>query len=118
MNRNMVDYMHELSNDSYDGMIEILEFKFKKFRRLFNMLSQFSKDIMDIYQDDTEHHVMDVTTTFKSAKIAKSAYGQISNLKCLDESIQISLDKSKINIILMEVEAEEPQPLNDNERSE
>ena len=70
----MVDYMHSIAADDFDEMIELLEYKFKKFRSLFRYLSKYSDDIVDISQSDGGHHELICVVTFSSNDVAEKVY--------------------------------------------
>lgn len=111
MLNSMVDYMHHIAADDFDEMIELLEYKFKKFRSLFHYLSKYSEDIVDISQTGGGHHELICAVTFNSVKIAEKVYSKAMN-KEFDKlsSVEINLNGDTLNIVLTEVEAAEPEP--------
>ena len=101
--------MHRISPD-YEGMIELLEYKFKKFRTLFHILSKYADDIVDISQTDEGHNTLICDVTFKSSKKAEKVMSRLNISEYDTKDIEISCTKATLNIVLSEVEAEEPEP--------
>ena len=101
--------MHRIAADDFDEMIELLEYKFKKFRSLFHYLSKYSEDIVDISQTDGGHHELNCDVTFKSVKVAEKVYSKAMNKEFEKlSSVEINLKGKTLNIVLTEVEANEP----------
>lgn len=119
MNRNMVSYLNDISNNDWSEKIEIFAYKFSKFRSLFRILADYSESITMIKSNKSTHNELNCKIKFTSAKTAKSVYGSIkdsaADAHSLDE-ISISLDKSSINIVLIKTEAKEPESDNTEER--
>ncbi len=101
--------MHSIAADDFDEMIELLEYKFKKFRSLFRYLSKYSDDIVDISQTASSHHELICVVTFCSSKAAEKVYAKAAQ-KEFDKlsSVEIDRDGETLNIVLTEIEAEEP----------
>ena len=121
MRRNMVNYLNDLSNNDWSEKIEIFAYKFSKFRSLFRILSDYSENIVMIKSNKSTHNELNCKIKFGSAKIAKSVYEDIKDVAAdahsLDE-INISLEKSSINIVLIKTETEETTSDNIEERSD
>ena len=121
MNRDMVNYLNDLSNNDWSEKIEIFAYKFSKFRSLFRILSDYSENIAMIKSNKSTHNELNCKIKFGSAKIAKSVYEDIKDVAAdahsLDE-INISLEKSSINIVLIKTETEETTSDNIEERSD
>ena len=121
MNRDMVNYLNDLSNNDWSEKIEIFAYKFSKFRSLFRILSDYSENIVMIKSNKSTHNELNCKIKFGSAKIAKSVYEDIKDVAAdahsLDE-INISLEKSSINIVLIKTETEETTSDNIEERSD
>ena len=121
MNRDMVNYLNDLSNNDWSEKIEIFAYKFSKFRSLFRILSDYSENIVVIKSNKSTHNELNCKIKFGSAKIAKSVYEDIKDVAAdahsLDE-INISLEKSSINIVLIKTETEETTSDNIEERSD
>lgn len=119
MNRNMVNYLNDISNNDWSEKIEIFAYKFSKFRSLFRILSDYSESIAMIKSNKSTHSELNCKIKFGSAKTAKSVYENIKDVAAeahsLDE-ISISLEKSSINIVLIKTEAEETESDNTEER--
>lgn len=119
MNRNMVNYLNDISNNDWSEKIEIFAYKFSKFRSLFRILSDYSESIVMIKSNKSTHNELNCKIKFGSAKTAKSVYENIKDVAAeahsLDE-ISISLEKSSINIVLIKTEAEETKSDNTEER--
>ena len=119
MNRNMVNYLNDISNNDWSEKIEIFAYKFSKFRSLFRILSDYSEGIVMIKSNKSTHNELNCKIKFGSAKTAKSVYENIKDVAAdahsLDE-ISISLEKSSINIVLIKTEAEETKSDNTEER--
>ena len=106
----MVDYMHSIAADDFDEMIELLEYKFKKFRSLFRYLSKYSDDIVDISQSDGGHHELICVVTFSSNDVAEKVYHKAAHKEFEKlSSVEIDLDGDTLNIVLTEIEAPEPE---------
>ena len=106
----MVDYMHSIDADDFDEMIELLEYKFKKFRSLFRYLSKYSDDIVDISQSDGGHHELICVVTFSSNDVAEKVYHKAAHKEFEKlSSVEIDLDGDTLNIVLTEIEAPEPE---------
>ena len=105
--------MHCISANDYDSMIELLEYKFKKFRTLFHILSKHADDIVGITQTDEGHNILRCEVTFKSAKKAEKVMDRLDVAEYDTKDIEISCTKATLNIVLIEVEAEEPSSIND-----
>ena len=106
----MVDYMHSIAADDFDEMIELLEYKFKKFRSLFRYLSKCSDDIVDISQSDGGHHELICVVTFSSNDVAEKVYHKAAHKEFEKlSSVEIDLDGDTLNIVLTEIEAPEPE---------
>ena len=106
----MVDYMHSIAADDFDEMIELLEYKFKKFRSLFRYLSKYSDDIVDISQSDGGRHELICVVTFSSNDVAEKVYHKAAHKEFEKlSSVEIDLDGDTLNIVLTEIEAPEPE---------
>ena len=106
----MVDYMHSIAADDFDEMIELLEYKFKKFRSLFRYLSKYSDDIVDISQSDGGHHELICVVTFSSNDVAEKVYRKAAHKEFEKlSSVEINRNGDTLNIVLTEIEAPEPE---------
>lgn len=121
MNRNMVNYLDDLSNNDCSEKIEIFAYKFTKFRSLFRILSEYSEKIDSIKSNKSNRRELNCKIKFSDSKTAKSIHEEIKDVAAdeysLDE-ISISLEKSSINIVLIKTEAEETESDNTEERRE
>ena len=102
--------MHSIAADDFDEMIELLEYKFKKFRSLFRYLSKYSDDIVDISQSDGGHHELICVVTFSSNDVAEKVYHKATHKEFEKlSSVEMDLDGDTLNIVLTEIEAPEPE---------
>lgn len=105
MKSSMIDYMGTMTNRSFRKTLNLLENKFKKFRTLFHMFSEYSADISDIILNESDESTLDCSIIFVNSKAAQKAYKHIPTPYLYDtQDYTIDVEKSVVNIVLSESE--------------
>lgn len=98
MKKSMTDYLYALSEDSYDDLYEIISKKYRKFKRAYKLLKEFSDNIIMLsYKEKSEKDKLKISVTFASVNvddIAKKLRSQITD----SDEIYIEVHKNDIDI--------------------
>ena len=98
MKKSMTDYLYALSEDSYDDLYMIISKKYRKFKRAYQLLKDYSDNIIMLkYKEKTEKDKLKITVTFTSIDVDKVANKLRSQIMDSDE-IYIDVDKNDIDI--------------------
>lgn len=106
MNKDMVDYMNELSSCNLETLEQIISLQYRKFVRFYKLVEGYSGDINKIKYEFNSPSSLDVVLTFKRKKelskikneledsMKKSSYDGSVKLNKKEILISIELDES------------------------
>jgi hypothetical protein len=98
MKKSMTAYLYALTEDSYDDLYDIISTKYRKFKRAYQLLKEYSDNIIMLkYKEKTEKDKLKITVTFASIDVEKIANKLRSQIIDSDE-VYIEVDKNDIDI--------------------
>lgn len=108
MKKSMTEYISSLTNDNYERLEELISKKYRKFIKLYWLISDYSNYISILQYKNTKHDTLKIKLRLSMIdinKVISDLLKQTSN----DDSITIKLlDDGLINIEIKKDESELP----------
>lgn len=100
MKKSMTDYLYALTEDSFDDLYDIISKKYRKFKRVYQLLKDYSDNIIMLkYKEKSEKNKLKITVTFTSIDVDKVADKIRLQITDSDE-IYISVNNNDIDIAI------------------